>query len=93
MVKEKARAHVYVSGKVQEVFFRKFCQEKAVQLNVFGWVRNLDNGQVEAVFEGDKENVIKMINWTRKGPALAKPEKISFVWQDYQNEFNNFIIR
>jgi acylphosphatase len=93
MVKEKARVHLYVSGKVQEVFFRKFCQKKAVQLNVFGWVRNLNNGQVEAVLEGDKQKINKMISLIKKGPALAKPEKVSLIWQEHQNEFNLFEIK
>lgn len=68
----KMRVHVYVTGKVQGVWFRASTQQKAQQLGITGWVRNTQEGTVEAVFEGEKHIVKEMIAWCQKGPPLAK---------------------
>jgi acylphosphatase len=65
------RKHVLVSGDVQGVFYRDSCRRTAGQQGVAGWVRNLPDGRVEAVFEGDRENVDRMVAWARRGPARA----------------------
>ena len=65
------RRRVLVSGQVQGVFFRDTCRRKAIALGVTGWVRNLPDRRVEAVFEGDAEDVERMLGWTRQGPAHA----------------------
>lgn len=65
------RAHVYVSGQVQGVNFRGATQEEAERLGLNGWVRNLQDGRVEAVFEGDPETVRQMIDWCESGPSSA----------------------
>lgn len=70
------RVHVLISGQVQGVFFRSFTQAKAQELGLAGWVKNLDNGQVEAVFEGEPEKVEKMINWCYKGPPASQVKKV-----------------
>ncbi len=62
------RAHVYVSGRVQGVFFRAFVSEKAMELGLTGWVKNIPDGRVEAVFEGEKEKVEQVIVTCREGP-------------------------
>ena len=51
------RAHIFIKGRVQGVFFRQGTYEKAVELGISGWVRNLPDGRVEAVFEGEEENM------------------------------------
>jgi acylphosphatase len=90
---EKTRAHIFVSGKVQGVFFRENTKRKAKKLGVFGWVKNLRDKRVEAVFEGNKGNVEEMVNWARKGPIWAKIEALDVLWEDYRGEFKGFEIR
>ena len=89
----KVRVHIYVSGRVQNVFYRDFIKRKTIVLNVTGWVKNLKDSRVEAVFEGDKDNIEKMVNWARQGPIWAKIDDFSVVWEDYQGEFKGFEIR
>ena len=67
----RTRKHVYVSGRVQGVFFRDSTRRTAQALGVAGWVRNLSDGRVEAVFEGPSNQVDKAVEWTRHGPPHA----------------------
>lgn len=71
------RAHVFVSGEVQGVNFRGATQSQAEQLGLSGWVRNTQDGQVEAVFEGDPDTVQQMIQWCESGPSSAGVEDVS----------------
>ena len=86
----KIRVRVLISGRVQRVFFRNATKNQAEKLGVFGWVKNLDDGRVEAVFEGEKENVEKMIEWSKRGPLLAKVKNVEIFFEDYKGEFNSF---
>ena len=70
------RYRVLVSGRVQGVSFRAACQRAAWQRGVAGWVRNLDDGRVEAVFEGDPDGVQHLLDWARRGPGLAVVDEI-----------------
>ena len=88
----KVRAHVYVSGRVQGVFFRYETRREAKKHGVKGWVKNLPDGRVEAVFEGEKEDVEKLIDFCRKGPPLAKVDKVEVFWEEYKGEFKSFNI-
>ena len=90
---ERARAHVRVSGFVQGVFFRYETRDLALKLGVNGWVRNLPDGRVEAVFEGERERVEKMVEFCRKGPPGARVTDIEISWEDYKGEFKGFGIR
>jgi len=65
------RAHVYISGKVQGVGYRLSTQEEAVKLGLTGWVKNLPDGRVEAVLEGEATAVEQMIQWCHQGPRAA----------------------
>jgi acylphosphatase len=65
------RCRVIVSGRVQGVFFRDTCRRVALEHSVNGWVRNLPDGRVEAVFEGQADDVHQLVDWTRHGPRLA----------------------
>jgi acylphosphatase len=65
------RRRVVVSGRVQGVFFRDSCQRQAAAAGVYGWVRNTNGGDVEAVFEGEPDAVEKMVAWCRIGPSRA----------------------
>ena len=88
----KVEAHVLISGKVQGVWFRANTKEKARQLNIKGWVRNLPDGRVEAVFQGEKEIVEEMIKWCYKGPPLAEVENVEVEWKEPEEEFEDFSI-
>ncbi|MEM3712977.1 MAG: acylphosphatase [Thermoproteota archaeon] len=87
------RAHVYVSGRVQGVFFRYETKSLADRLGVKGWVRNLPDGRVEAVFEGEEETVMKMIEFCKKGPPGARVTDVKVEWEEYKGEFDRFSIR
>lgn len=88
----KARAHIFVSGRVQGVFFRDFTQRCASSLNLSGWVRNLGDGRVEVMVEGDKEKIKSLINNLNQGPPSASVEKVDVNWEDYKGEFKYFQI-
>lgn len=65
------RVHLVVAGRVQGVGFRFACQRLAIQLGLGGWVKNLDDGSVEIVAEGEKDAVARMTEWARRGPSGA----------------------
>jgi acylphosphatase len=88
----KVRAHVYVGGYVQGVFFRGHIHDLARQIGVNGWVRNLFDGRVEALFEGEKEKVEEMIKFCRQGPSGADVSGVEVKWEDYKGEFSDFYI-
>jgi len=88
----RAGAHVYINGKVQGVYFRAETRERALQLNVRGWVRNLPDGRVEGLFEGDRRDVEKLIDWCRQGPPRAVVYDVAVEWRDYRGEFSGFSI-
>ena len=87
------RVHVFVSGRVQGVFFRVQTRDEAKKRNVTGWVKNTFDGRVEAVFEGQKEGVEKMVEFCRMGPSGAKVTDVDVQWQEYVGEFEDFIIQ
>ncbi len=87
------RAHVYISGLVQGVFFRHETRRLAQKLGVGGWVRNLPDGRVEAVFEAEETLVRKMIEFCRRGPPGATVTGVRVEWEEYKGEFKSFTIR
>ena len=89
----KTRAHVFVSGEVQGVFFRSRIRQEAETRNVKGWVRNLADGRVEAVFEGEETAVKALVDFCKRGPPRARITNVDLSWEDYGNEFSNFEIR
>lgn len=90
---EKVRAHIFVSGFVQGVFFRVETQKMAQELGLNGWVRNTEDGRVEAIFEGEKERVEKIIAWAKEGPPGAVVKKVDVSWEEYKSDFKNFELR
>jgi len=86
----KARVHVFVSGRVQGVFFRSETQHEAKRRNVSGWVQNLPDGRVEATFEGEKDDVERLIEFCGKGPSGARVTRIEVRWERYTGEFKGF---
>ena len=88
----KARAHVLVSGLVQGVFFRHETRNCATRLELTGWVRNLPDRSVEAVFEGEKEKVEEAIAFCKRGPPHAEVHSVEIQWEDWKGEFKDFRI-
>ena len=91
-VRNPVRVHLFVSGRVQGVFFRTETQRKAKKFGVSGFVRNLPDGRVEAILEGEREKVEKVIEWARRGPFFAKVKKVDVKWEEYKKEFEGFNI-
>ncbi len=89
---DKTRARVTIEGRVQGVFFRHHTQETAYKLGVKGWVRNRRDGSVEALFEGDKEDVDQIIQWCHRGPSEARVANVRTTWENYTGEFEDFSI-
>ena len=89
-VKLKARAHVYVSGRVQGVFFRAETADLASSLGLGGWVRNLPDGRVEALFEGEKEDVEKAVDFCRRGPRGAYVSDLNIEWEEWKGDLHTF---
>jgi len=90
---QKVRAHVFIKGRVQGVLFRYATRDEANLRGVKGWVRNLSDGRVEAVFEGDKNKVDELIEFCHYGPPAAKVSSVEVRWEDYTGEFRDFHIR
>ncbi len=87
-----ARSRVLISGLVQGVFFRREISYLARQLSVTGWTRNLSDGSVEVVAEGEKEAIDKLIQFCRVGPSGARVRNVNVVWEDFKGEFRGFRI-
>jgi len=81
-----SRAHLHISGRVQGVFFRATTRDTAIELGLTGWVKNLPDGRVEAVFEGDKERIEEAIEWCRKGPSYAQVSDVKVRWENPTGE-------
>jgi len=92
-MKEKIRAHVLVSGLVQGVSYRRETKIRAEKFGIYGWVKNLEDGRVEAALEGEKNAVKKLIEWMRKGPIGAEVEKLEVSFYPFEDEFKNFEIK
>lgn len=89
---DKVRAHVFIAGKVQGVYFRQNTMETAKKNGVAGWVRNLPDGRVEAVLEGEKAGVEKVVDWCRRGPPKAQVQEFELKFESYTGDFSDFVI-
>ncbi|MEN2985329.1 MAG: acylphosphatase [Thermodesulfovibrionaceae bacterium] len=76
------RVHLFISGRVQGVFYRAFTKEVADSLGLSGWVRNLRDGRVEAVFEGDEDKISFAIQRCKEGPPYAVVSNIEIIWEE-----------
>ena len=88
-----AAAHVFVSGRVQGVFYRASTREIALIHHLTGWVKNLSDGRVEAMLEGKKGNIEEVVEWCRSGPPAAAPSNLEIKWLNYSGSFNDFTMR
>ncbi|TMI12593.1 acylphosphatase [Candidatus Bathyarchaeota archaeon] len=87
-----ARARILISGLVQGVFFRRGIADLARQLSVTGWVRNLRDGSVEVVCEGDKDKLDRVVQFCRVGPSGARVKNVDVDWFDFRGDFRGFKI-
>ncbi len=90
---ETIQIKVIVKGRVQGVFYRAHTQRQADRLGVKGYVKNLPDGSVEAVFKGDPQSVSQMVEWCRKGPAASNVEDVLTQSRKDLSNFKNFEIR
>ena len=86
------RVHLIISGKVQGVYFRKHTQDISLQNNVYGWVKNLVNGDVECVLEGLKSNVDKVMIWCHQGPPNSSVDNVEIKHEEFTGHFTDFKI-
>jgi|DewCreStandDraft_1066081.scaffolds.fasta_scaffold00736_13 acylphosphatase len=77
---EWVKAHVLISGLVQGVYFRDSARRLALREGVGGWIRNLPDGRVEAVFVGPRAAVERMVEWCHRGPPAARVEHVAVEW-------------
>ncbi len=89
----KARASVNFRGRVQGVFFRHNTNIKATEFGVNGWVRNMRDGSVQAVFEGEKSQVERLIEWCRTSQPHAVVKEIDVKWENYKGDLREFEVR
>ncbi len=87
------RAHLFVSGKVQGVFFRANTKDVAIDHGLSGWAKNCLDGSVEVILEGNADQVERVINWCRKGPAAAQVADVEIKWEKPTGEYDAFSIR
>lgn len=88
-----ARAHVIIHGRVQGVCFRLETQKAARQCGAAGWVRNLPDGNVEAVMEGPREAVEVLLNWCGHGSRMARVDKVDITRESYIGEYETFEVK
>ena len=89
----KSRAKVIAKGIVQGVNFRYYSQRQAAKFNITGWVKNLPDGSVAAVFEGDEQDVEAMVQWCRRGPPSAQVTELIVQPEEYRGEFSSFSVK
>ena len=87
------RVHLFISGRVQGVFFRDTTKRKADELGLSGWVRNLPDGRVETICEGDESKVDKFIKWCYEGPSMARVDNVEQNVEEYTGQFDSFQFR
>jgi acylphosphatase len=90
---ENLRLHATVSGRVQGVSFRYFVVDQAMNLDLTGWTRNLWNGSVEVMAEGQREKLENLLQALREGPPMARVEDVDFKWLPYEEEFKDFSVK
>ena len=87
------QAHIYIEGRVQGVGFRHFAKVNAEEVGVFGWIKILPDGRVEAKFAGPMDHIREMVNRCEKGPGPARVENIDVTIEESNEDFNDFEVR
>lgn len=86
-------AHLFISGRVQGVFFRANTKKRARELGIKGWVKNLPDGRVEVMAEGEEEEVKELVEWCKSGSRHAEVTNVEVEYGEYQGELGDFEIR
>ena len=89
---EKVKVSARIEGIVQGVFFRYSTRQQAEELGVNGWVRNLPDGSVECLLEGERDAVESLMQWCHHGPPGAHVEKVTAQWMEYTGDMRGFSI-
>ena len=87
------RVHLFVTGRVQGVFFRQATRVIAIKNYVTGWIKNLDDGRVEIVAEGEESNIDALASWCKTGPANSRVDEFELSDESLTSEFENFEVR
>ena len=85
--------HIFVTGRVQGVFFRQSTKVMAIKNNVKGWVRNIDDGRVEIVAQGETQDIDNLAHWCKTGPANSRVDEFELSEENISDEFENFEVR
>lgn len=93
MAAQNVQKHIYISGRVQGVGFRAFIRSQAAVLDIKGWAKNLLDGRVEVVIQGEKNKITKMIKKLKKGPSFARVENLEIKAEQELDDFNDFKIK
>ena len=89
----KTRVHLFISGAVQGVFFRDSAKQVAQSMGITGYVRNMQDGRVELVAEGEKDSIDRLVQWCRKGPPSAIVVSVNIENEHYKGEFDLFDVK
>jgi acylphosphatase len=88
------RIHVFVSGRVQGVFYRASTRDEALRIGgIVGWVHNLWDGRVEVLAEGDESQIDRLLKWLAKGPPAARVDHLEVADEPPQNDLSGFSVR
>ena len=87
------RVHLFVTGRVQGVFFRQATRVIAIKNYVTGWIKNLDDGRVEIMIEGEDKSVDVVTKWCSLGPANSRIDDIKINQEEFLGEYENFEVR
>ena len=91
-IERKPSVYIIIKGKVQGVSFRYFTLKQAQKLNIVGWVRNIPNGTVEAVAQGNKKNLELFIKKLKEGSSLSRVDDVILNWEHQKKDYENFAI-
>ena len=85
--------HIFVTGRVQGVFFRQSTKVMAIKNNAKGWVRNLDDGRVEIIAQGETQDIDNLAHWCKTGPANSRVDEFELSEENISDEFETFEVR
>jgi len=89
---QPVRIRAFINGRVQGVYYRAETQKQAIELALTGWVRNLADGRVEVLAEGDQQSVRQLMAWLRQGPPRSRVDEVEESNETYTGEFDSFSI-
>lgn len=92
MTRKQRRVHAFIEGRVQGVGYRYYARERAEELGLCGWVRNVHDGRVEVLVEGEDERVSEFLEWCRGGPPSAIVRGVQVDEERPTGEFSSFVI-